>query len=234
MFRYENAKHGPHGYFVIFFAVMLTTVDALAALTRAFRYLASVRRKEISFTLWGFWRFVILDKDHDALDNGSTKYAHEYAGLVTEHEDFEMDVHELKAAGNIDHVDLGSVDSGLTSPNSEDRTTRWANDIHTAHRQHRERGSTWRSSVASDGTLFNAQPTRRGSHHSDETLHELPSHVPEVKAPLMRRIGRGLFATAERVLVFMGYMQFISGLVTYTGVCRDSYVNGCLAHLIST
>ena len=145
---------------------MLTIVDALAALTRAVRYLTAVRRKEIPFAFKDFWKFVVLNKEHDVLDAGLARYTHEYAGLVAEPEDLEMDVHELKAAGNIDHVDLGTaeLDSGLTSQTTADSTSHWANDI---HRQHRERNSTWRRSVASDRTLFNALPTRRGSHHSD-------------------------------------------------------------------
>ncbi|OBZ76401.1 putative membrane protein C3B8.06 [Grifola frondosa] len=52
------------------------------------------------------------------------------------------------------------------------------------------------------------------------------------KRSLLRRIGRGVFATAERSLVFAGLWQVISGVVIYTGGCRGNYINGCLAHLI--
>ncbi|KAI5116542.1 hypothetical protein M0805_004325 [Coniferiporia weirii] len=231
---YEGAKHGPQGYLVILLALALTTVDALATLTRAARFVLAVRRGEMVFSIKAFWRTVVLNKEGDAMPIGPKAYAHEYTGLVVE-EPEEMDVPELKAAGDVDHVDMGGEheDSGLQSPISEeDSTERWANDMRSMHREHRSRRSEWRHSVASERTLFNANPGRRGSHHSDETLHELPAHVQSAKLPLLQRVGLGAFATTERVLVFLGYMQMLTGIVTYTGVCRDSYVNACLAHLI--
>ncbi|EJD00923.1 uncharacterized protein FOMMEDRAFT_147616 [Fomitiporia mediterranea MF3/22] len=229
---YENAKHGPHGYFVLFCAATLTTIDALAALTRTFHFLNSVRRGEITFSIKRFWRVVVLNRED--VDSGFVpkRFSHEYAGLVQEPDELEMDAHELKSGDDAVHIDLqaGEMSPGFSSPVSDGNA--WPNEIHEMRRQHRERHSTWRQSVASDRTLFHAHPSRHGSHHSDETLHELPPHIAEVKPPLAVRVGRGVFATAERILVFMGYMQFITGLVAYTGVCRDSYVNGCLAHLI--
>lgn len=154
----------------------------------------------------------------------------EYTGLVTDPEELELDAQELKTSDIQQDVEIDGDDIDLHSPTSETRTERWANDI---HRQRRSRQSEWRNSVASDGTLFHSPLERQASHHSDETLHELPPHVPQAKLPLLHRIGRGIFATTERVLVFLGYMQILTGIVTYTGICRDSYVNGCLAHLIS-
>ena len=208
-YRYENAKHAPHGYLVLFFAVVLTTIDVFAGITRTFRYALAIRRGDISFSVKGFWKSVILKREDGLLDNGSKGYGHEYTGLVAEPEELEMDAHELKAAGTAEGVDL-EHDPGLSSP-TEESTSRWVNESHGFHPHH----------------------SRRDSRHSDETLRELPSHVPRVKPPLLQRIGSGAFATAERVLVIMGYMQVISGIVTYTGICRDNYLNGCLAHLIS-
>lgn len=222
---------------MLLLAGLLTVVDALAALTRAFHYFTALRRGELAFSVKGFWRSVVLNKDMENLEIGSKQYLHEYAGLVEEPEELEMDIHELKAAddhhGHHDHLETVEFDSGLQSPASESSTERWANEV---HHQHHSQGSAWRNSLASDGTLFHAQPSRHGSRHSDETLHEheLPAHIAEGRQPLVQRVGRGVFATAERVLVFLGYMQVLTGLVTYTGVCRDTYVNGCLAHLIST
>ena len=67
----------------------------------------------------------------------------------------------------------------------------------------------------------------------------------------LRLVGRSTFAVIERFLIFAGFAQFLIGIVTYTGKgsaftshetcfiffvggCRQNYVNGCLAHLIST
>ncbi|THH05011.1 hypothetical protein EW145_g5110 [Phellinidium pouzarii] len=230
---YQGAKHGMQGYFVILFAAVITAIDAFALLNRAFHYISAVRHEEIIFSVKAFWKTVVLNKESDMMLGVSKNFAHEYAGLVEEPE--ELDLQELKAAGDLDHVDIGieHVDASLQSPVSDENTTeRWAKDVRTMHQQYRGRRSAWRRSLASDGTLFSAHPSRRESQQSDETLHILPAHVQEAKLPLVRRVGRGAFAAAERVLVFLGYMQVLTGIVTYTGVCRDSYVNGCLAHLI--
>ena len=53
------------------------------------------------------------------------------------------------------------------------------------------------------------------------------------KQPLLRRISQAAYATLERFLVFAAFGVVLSGVVIYTGGCRDSYINGCLAHLIS-
>jgi hypothetical protein len=52
------------------------------------------------------------------------------------------------------------------------------------------------------------------------------------KQPLSRRISGVAIATLERALVFAAFGMFLSGVVVYTGGCRDNYINGCLAHLI--
>ncbi|KAG9317603.1 hypothetical protein JVU11DRAFT_1812 [Chiua virens] len=73
------------------------------------------------------------------------------------------------------------------------------------------------------------QPPR----HSDDTLREIVVNpIPRAKQPLLRRIAQGAYATLERVLVFAAFGMVLSGIVTYTGGCRDSYINNCLAHLI--
>jgi hypothetical protein len=80
--------------------------------------------------------------------------------------------------------------------------------------------------------------SRRYSRHSDDTLHDIilppvihPMQSP--KQPLSRRISEAVFATLDRALVFAAFGMTLSGIVVYTGGCRESYINGCLAHLIS-
>ncbi|KAH8924420.1 hypothetical protein BT69DRAFT_1280598 [Atractiella rhizophila] len=36
----------------------------------------------------------------------------------------------------------------------------------------------------------------------------------------------------ERSLLFLGFAELCSGIVVYTGSCRQNYINGCLAHII--
>jgi hypothetical protein len=82
------------------------------------------------------------------------------------------------------------------------------------------------------------------------TLSAIPSQIPEISndtlcepvhrhhyrpnPPLFRHIREFAHAMTERVLVFAGFTQLVTGIVVYTGGCRGSYINLCLAHLIST
>lgn len=233
IYRYEGAVHSKQGYFTLFFAGALTTIDALAAIKRLYRYFVLIRSGEQEFSLRTAWRSIILNKSNELDLSGVKGYEHEYTGLVHS-EPEEMEIHELKA---VTEDDNNFIPPTPTTAGSTSNDQRWA-DVQAqaiAMRQSRHHNTPeWRHSVASDGTLFQPPPSPRGSHHSDETLHEMIDARPKPKASLRHRIGCGLFATAERVLVFIGYMNVLVGIVTYTGGCRDSYVNGCLAHLIST
>lgn len=86
----------------------------------------------------------------------------------------------------------------------------------------------------SDPVIFDAD-SPRSSRHSDDTLREaIDNPIPVPKHPLLlRRISQAAYATLERFLVFAAFGMVLSGVVVYTGGCRDSYINGCLAHLIS-
>ena len=93
-------------------------------------------------------------------------------------------------------------------------------------------GQTVDWSPASDRTAVSDHfHTRNHSIHSDDTLHDA---VPQlnVHKPWYRKAGSAVFATLERILVFAGFMQLLTGVVVYTGGCRGNHVNICLAHLI--
>ncbi|KAJ6483096.1 hypothetical protein C8R45DRAFT_1215035 [Mycena sanguinolenta] len=79
-------------------------------------------------------------------------------------------------------------------------------------------------SGTSDGTVYGCLSPR-----SEETLHD--THLPP-RFPLLRRLGSAAFSTTERVLVLAGFGVLLSGIVIYTGGCRQTYINGCMAHLI--
>lgn len=89
------------------------------------------------------------------------------------------------------------------------------------------------NSSLSEQIVFDAD-SARFSRHSDDTLRDIViTPIPRPKQPLLRRISQAAYATLERSLVFAAFGMVLSGVVIYTGGCRDSYINGCLAHLIS-
>lgn len=115
---------------------------------------------------------------------------------------------------------------GLTSePEEYDATKLQNDDEHDewVNQQPHTPGHRYSHSVGSERTLARS--------NSAETVHEVDD-VPAVKPHLAKRIGSGVFATLERVMVFLGMYMTISGIVIYTGGCRQNYLNGCLAHLI--
>ncbi|KAG7097119.1 hypothetical protein E1B28_004497 [Marasmius oreades] len=127
----------------------------------------------------------------------------EYAHLIAE------DPEELVPSPPLPHkrVDSPSDEHGPTA--------RWANEV-SRHRRD-----------ASEATLYGPR-----SSHSDDTLHETDGSHSHHKPALMRRIGSGVFATSERVLVFWAFAQVLSGITVYIGGCRGNYLQSCLAHLI--
>jgi hypothetical protein len=201
---YEGNVHGIQGYVILLLAGMISFLDLFALAARVVSYIRSIRGGDFNFTFASFWSTAVLGKEELS---GSKA---EYAGLVVEDPE-EFEEQELKPV------------SEEVSPVSRHRPT----PIKTVSFD--DDTENWAQSAASDRTLFNH--SRNQSVHSDETLHELTAQMTE-HAPWYRKFGRAAFATLERVLVFAGFMQLLTGIVVYTGGCRGNWTNGCLAHLI--
>lgn len=209
---YDGTTHGSMGYLILAFAGALAGVDALAFVYRAVAFFKGPLK-----TFGEFWSSVILNKSRTSEP--------EYATLVHEEptEFYELDNERMESFSQNHHQDSSSG----TLPNEL--------------RQ-------WHHSDASEGTFVSATPTSVHRHtrnisaistFSDDTLHNpiqhsrASSHEFEGSIlPVRYRIGKFLLATAERVLVILGFVQLISGITVYSGICRGNYINGCLAHLI--
>ncbi|KAJ7499057.1 hypothetical protein FB451DRAFT_1204097 [Mycena latifolia] len=101
--------------------------------------------------------------------------------------------------------------------------------VHTHDFNHRNTDQ-WANHVRSPSTMSDGT-TMYGpaSPHSDVTLHDL-HFTPRIS--LLRRIGHAAFAATEGALILAGFGLLLTGIVIYTGGCRQTYINGCLAHLI--
>lgn len=221
--RYEGNKHGLHGYSVLFLAFVVSAVDFMALVGRAVSYIRSVRSGQEHFTFKSCWNTIVLDREEHVSGTSA-----EYSTLVHEEPDdydaAELKAREIEEAESSDpiHVRRARAMVPIDTELAQDEhhaTAQWANNVYP-------------QSVASERTLFGRANSPRGSMHSDETLHEgLWKNVN--RTSLLKRVGCIAFGTSERVLVFAGLMQFLTGIVDYTGGCRQNWVNGCLAHLIS-
>jgi len=117
--------------------------------------------------------------------------------------------------------------SGLVSEDPEEYDDIKLDDIKPSP-SHRHRHSL----SESDHTVYDAD-THTSSRHSDDTLRDvIVTPVPRPKQSILRRISQFAYATLERFLVFAAFAMLLSGIVVYTGGCRESYINVCLAHLI--
>lgn len=218
---YEGSNHASHGYLVLILSLCLSAVDITRFLVRLYVFIKSRSR----FALKPFWQNIVLGR------NEVYDVTAKYTGLDAE-EPSEFDVAEMKPLrlaetreplhvrrnqpiATIQTQDLDDAEDGETAP--------WVNNSQSSRAIHY---------TQSERTVFEAN-SPQGSRHSDETLHDfkLPGLI-EPQAPLIIRICQGAFATLERALVFAAFGMTLSGIVVYTGGCRESYVNGCLAHLI--
>jgi cytochrome b561 len=217
---YEGSTHASHGYLVLILSLCLSAVDITRFLVRLYAFIKS-RSK---FALKPFWRNVVLGQ------NEYYDVTNEYTGLDPE-EPSEFDVAELKPVRLAESTEplhvrrnqpIATIHTQDLDDADDDETAPWVNN---------SRSSQGAIHTQSERIVFEAN-SPQGSRHSDETLHDfkLPGLI-EPQAPLIR-ISQGAFATLERALVFAAFGMTLSGIVVYTGGCRESYVNGCLAHLI--
>ena len=205
-------------------------LDVIALVTRLIAYVQSVRSGEQPFALKSCWNAVVLDREHRPIGLGG-----EYTGLVSD-EPEELEVAELKAreieGGASGSRDLPPIELAMSPVLEDDAgSEEWSNDV----RRHQH--SRYPQSAGSERTMFEPH-SPRGSIHSDETVHNeefspLNWLRNASRAAILRKIGHACFATLEPSLVFMGLMQVLTGIVIYTGGCRQNWINGCLAHLIS-
>ncbi|KZT65982.1 hypothetical protein DAEQUDRAFT_656073, partial [Daedalea quercina L-15889] len=197
---YEGERHSSQGYGWLVFAAVLSIVDGLTIILRAWHYIVAIRRGEERFSIKSAWTTIVRGRDELGVHLSS-----EYTNLVAEDE---LEAAELKTREIDDH----------------EETAQWANSVPRHARQ-----PSYPQSAASERTLFGPHSPR----DSDDTLHVPgPWYAKDNRAWFVKKVGRAAFGTSERVLVFAGFMQVLTGIVTYTGGCRQNWINGCLAHLI--
>lgn len=212
--RYEGQMHCSYGYLVIALAFALSAIDLFAGAGRVLSHVTSIERLG-EFSFRSFWNRVILSQ---GADHVSGIHDPEYTSLVMEESEELEGIPKTRVYS--DHRFVAATTDGA---NTHDETHRWVDKV-------------WRNTEAlpesplSDHT-FVGHRFSRDSQHSDDTLQDQDHVVKDI--PLSRRIGQLAFGTLQRFLVFAGFAQLMHGIVIYTGGCRENYLNGCLAHIIS-
>lgn len=206
--------HCTCGYLVLAVAFSLSVIDTFAAATRLFSYIRSMERGG-KFSIRSFWNSVILDKENSHVFGTSHI---EFINLVAD----KPGDPEESLKSNVHHN--GRIVATGAETIHEDETAQWVNDVG----RHSEDSP---ETLASDSTLVGRRFSRGSQHSDDTTVHEQVRFTNNI--PLSRRLGKLVFATVERTLVLAGFAQLMHGVVIYTGGCRENYLNGCLAHIIS-
>ena len=203
--RYNGSIHGKSGFLVLALATILAACDALGFFHRALTFFRSSDWRNYRL----FWQTVVL--------NQANHSSPEYTRLVPE----ELEEH---------------VPEDLQVPQETEKAYFIGN---TPHRRSSTESDEWAQSSSSRRPFVNPHNRWQSmdSTHSEETLHSphLPMHhdAHDRRRSILSRIGHVTFATAERTLVILAFKQLLTGFTVYSGICRDNYINGCLAHLIS-
>ena len=192
-------------------SLVLSAVDITAFFARLYTFIRSRKKLDVK----SFWLEIVLGREAD-YDSPS-----DYTQVNQDPEDFD----EVKSSHGVHQGSSERTDRPVMSIETQDLDpAEWSNEA-TTYARHRAVYS-----VTSDRTVF-AIDSPRDLRHSDETLRDVPS--PPQRKPLLRRILAVAYATLERVLVFAAFGTMLTGIVVYSGGCRNNYINGCLAHLIS-
>ena len=218
-YRYEGQMHCSYGYLVLALAFTLSAIDLFAGASRVLSYVRSIER-DGGFSFRSFWNRVILSQGADHVSDINNT---EYTSLVTEESEESEGLEDIPKTGAYRDRVIAATDDAIM--HDDDETQQWVDKV-------RFDTQALAESPVSDRTLIGHRHRfSRDSQNSDDTLQD-QDRVAKV-IPLSRRVGSLAFGTLERFLVFAGFAQLMHGVVIYTGGCREHYLNGCLAHIIS-
>jgi hypothetical protein len=210
-YRYEGQMHCSYGYLVFALAFTLSAIDLFAGASRVLSYVRSVERGG-GFSFRSFWNRVFL---HHVSDINNA----EYTSLVMEESE---GLEEIPKTGAFRGRVIATTDDAIMH---DDETQQWVDKV-------RLDTEALPESPASDRTFVGHRHRfSRDSQHSDDTLQDQDRVVRVI--PHSRRVGSLAFGALECFLVFAAFAQLMHGVVIYTGGCRENYLNGCLAHIIS-
>jgi hypothetical protein len=217
LISYEGSTHGSTGYLALFVATTLVVIDALSVVSRV---IAFIKGPEIS--LRAFWRRVVRGSDLMA----AAEY--EYSGLMEEPEQMKNTQDEFPPKSTSRHISKHQRSrSSAESPEWSDEDNI---ELHSA--SDRRHPVTKRFSIGSEQseTATLHDPPSPTSYESEK---QSSPPVVRGKRSFLRRLGSFAFGFTERFMIFFAYTLVLSGITIYTGICRENYLNGCLAHLIS-
>ncbi|GAA5996530.1 Tvs1p [Rhodotorula paludigena] len=207
---YEKSSHTSWGWATMVLAVGLNVLDVARFLLRFTRWGNSLGAKLAGYSL-------------SRQSEEGEKSAEEHDGVVFQLGD------DDDAASEVDRLVSSPVE--MSTPErtgvsfEDDRTAQWSN----AAARHTEPLSRNHSTFSDSDTVFDtAGPDSLRRGHGD--AHEVER--PASQRQQLRKYGGLLLDFAERLLLILAYIEVCTGIIVWTGTCRERYLNGCLAHII--
>ncbi|KAF8680331.1 hypothetical protein RHS04_04105 [Rhizoctonia solani] len=228
---YEGSVHGKVGNVLLFIVNVLGVIDALPLIRRFYDF---VRAGPSEWTPSRLWYFVLRGQEEGPsrrwIDDNE-----EEIKLTTDPEE----IRNSPVEASVDSEHAHRVHERLLRFNTASAWVNQGDESPNGHHQ-REFGR-----IHGHGS-----PMSRHSIGSEATLHELGS--PSQPWPLfsspkagmheagvqkgwrgrIQRAGHWTFNTTERIMIPFAWGVTMVGGCVYTGICRGSYLNGCLAHFI--
>ncbi|KAF8322170.1 hypothetical protein DL93DRAFT_2050842 [Clavulina sp. PMI_390] len=81
-----------------------------------------------------------------------------------------------------------------------------------------------------DISLHDHNPSSR--RHEQEEIGDVEEELPKEESSKWSRFLAGSVYIGQWALVALAYVELVTGVIVYSGICRATYGNGCLAHMI--
>lgn len=203
---YERSSHTSWGWATMVLAVGLNILDVARFLLRFTRWGHSLDAKLAGYSL-------------SRQSEDGEKAVEEHDGVVFQLGD------DDDAASVVDRLVSSPVE--MSTPErtgasfEDDRTAQWSN----AAARHTKPLSRNHSTFSDSDTVFDtAGPDSLRRGHGD--AHEVER--PASKRQQLRKYGGLLLDFAERMLLILAYIEVCTGIIVWTGTCRERYLNGCV------
>lgn len=244
------------GYMILLAVVAITVYDFFRVLNRLYRFFRNGSSKPVTVSPRAFWDTVIRGKPAKYDDDTNNVTTGEYTPFHQDYEHEHLDLSDESGrqytTSSPEHMEFQDIEIDEKPhqhhTDGRPKSVRMSYMRHSYHSEH-STSSTLRDEPISpnfSNEHLNHHSQRRSMygvhdrHHHFEGEDEEEEFVPDIedepKDEGSTRLERFLTMAVylgEWALVAFAYVEVVTGTVTYSGICRATYANGCLAHLIS-
>ncbi|CUA73812.1 putative membrane protein C3B8,06 [Schizosaccharomyces pombe 972h-] [Rhizoctonia solani] len=226
---YEGSVHGKVGSVLLLIVNVLGVIDSLPLIRRFYDF---VRAGPSEWTPSRLWYFVLRGQEE----------GHSRRWIVDDSEE------EIKLTADPEEIQHSPVEPAVDSEHAQrvherllrfNTASTWVNQGEESSntrefgRIHRHGSPMSRHSIGSEATLHDlGSPSRPWPIFSSPKVGAHEASVQQGWKGRIQSAGHWTFNTMERIMIPFAWGVTMVGGCVYTGICRGSYLNGCLAHFI--